>query len=63
MPIVNLKTLGELSEEQKAKISEEFTETLQKVANKSPEYVYVVIDEVEEENWAKGGTLFSESKG
>ncbi|MEA3476334.1 MAG: 4-oxalocrotonate tautomerase family protein [Candidatus Cloacimonadota bacterium] len=60
MPYINLKTLGKLTEYQKSEISKQFTETLEKVANKSKNSVYIVIDEVERENWAVGGKLFSE---
>jgi 4-oxalocrotonate tautomerase len=58
MPIVELKILGKLTRDQKAQISEEFTETLQRVAGKPPEYTYVVIQEVEREDWAHKGQLF-----
>ena len=58
MPVINLQTVGKLSHEQKEQITKEFTETLQKVAGKPPEYVYVIIDEVEPENWGHKGKLF-----
>jgi len=58
MPIVELKLVGTLTHEQKAQISKEFTETLQRVAGKPPEYVYVLIQEVEREDWAHKGQLF-----
>ncbi|RLD56620.1 MAG: 4-oxalocrotonate tautomerase [Bacteroidetes bacterium] len=61
MPYINLKTLGKLTEKQKAQIAKEFTETLEKVANKPKNSVYIVIDEVERENWAVGGKLFSDN--
>lgn len=60
MPFVNVKTLGNLSEKQKSEISERITKTLEEVAGKSPKYVYVVFDEVDKENWAIAGKLFSE---
>jgi 4-oxalocrotonate tautomerase len=60
MPYVNLKLLGKLTKEQKAKIVREFSDTLQRVAGKPSEYTYVVIEEIERENWGKGGMLFSE---
>lgn len=60
MPYINLKILGKLTEAQKSEISKQFTQTLEKVANKPPNSVYVVIDEVERENWAVSGKLFSE---
>ena len=58
MPIVELKLVGTLTHDQKAQISKEFTETLQRVAGKPPEYVYVLIQEVEREDWAHKGQLF-----
>lgn len=60
MPYVNLKLLGKLTKEQKSKIVEEFSETLERVAGKPSEHTYIVIDEVERENWGKGGKLFSD---
>jgi 4-oxalocrotonate tautomerase len=61
MPVVNVKLVGTLKEEQKAEIAEKFTKTLEEVAGKPPKYVYVVFDEVKRENWAMAGTLFSQS--
>ena len=60
MPFVNVKLVGKLSEKQKAEIASKFTKTLEDVAGKSAKYVYVVFDEVERENWAMAGTLFSQ---
>ncbi|MBS3777779.1 MAG: 4-oxalocrotonate tautomerase family protein [Candidatus Thermoplasmatota archaeon] len=60
MPVVNVKLVGKLSEEQKAEIADQFTKTLEDVAGKPPKYVYVVFDEVERENWAMAGKLFSD---
>ncbi len=60
MPIVELKTLGKLTHDQKAEITERFTRTLKEVAGKPPEYVYVVIHEIERVNWGHRGILFSD---
>ncbi|RMA93134.1 tautomerase family protein [Hydrogenothermus marinus] len=60
MPYVNVKVAGKLTKEQKQKIVEGITKVLQDVANKPPEAIYIVIDEVERENWAKGGKLLSD---
>lgn len=57
MPYVNVKLAGKLSKEQKAKIAEEITDTLERVANKPKSYTYIVFDEVEGENWAVAGEL------
>lgn len=58
MPYVNLKLVGKLTKEQKEKIAKEFTDTLQRVAGKPKEATYLVIDEVQGENWAKGDKFF-----
>lgn len=58
MPYVNLKLVGRLNREQKKKIAEGFSETLFKVAGKSKESIYLVIDEVAGENWAQGDKFF-----
>ncbi len=58
MPYINLKLVGKLSKEQKEKIAKEFSDTLLKVAGKPKEATYLVIDEVDGENWAKGDKFF-----
>ena len=60
MPVIELKILGKLTHEQKAEISKQFTKTLQDVAGKPPNYTYVIIHEIERENWAHQGLLFSD---
>ncbi|WP_028950795.1 tautomerase family protein [Sulfurihydrogenibium subterraneum] len=60
MPYVNVKVAGKLTKEQKEKIVEGITKLLEEVANKPPQSTYVVIDEVERENWGKGGKLLSD---
>lgn len=57
MPFVNVQVAGMLTKDQKAQISKEITETLQRVAAKPPEATHVVIQEVPRENWAKAGKL------
>ena len=59
MPFINLKLVGKLTREQKAKIAKEFTDTLLRVAGKPKEYTYLVIDEVSGENWAQGEKFFA----
>lgn len=58
MPYINLKLVGKLTTEQKIKIAKEFSDTLLKVANKPKESTYLVIDEINGENWAQGEKLF-----
>ena len=57
MPYINLKVAGKLTREQKTAIAEEFAETLEKIAGKPKNATYLVIDEVERENWAQGDKL------
>ena len=58
MPYINLRVVGKLSKEQKKEIAKQFSDTLQKVANKPKEYTYLVIDEIPGENWAQGEKFF-----
>jgi len=58
MPFINLKLVGKLSKEQKKEIAEQFCDTLLKVAGKPKDSLYLVIDEVNGENWAKGDKFF-----
>lgn len=57
MPYVALKLVGKLSKEQKSKIVEEFTRTLEQVAKKPKEYTYVSIEEFEASDWGMAGKL------
>ena len=57
MPYINLKVAGKLTREQKTAIAEEFAKTLEKIAGKPKNATYLVIDEVERENWAQGDKL------
>ncbi len=59
MPYVNVKVAGGLTKDQKEKIVEGITKLLEDVAGKPPSVTYVVIEEVERENWAVGGKLLS----
>ena len=57
MPYISLKVAGKLTREQKAAIAKEFASALEKIAGKPKDSTYLVIDEVERENWAKGDNL------
>lgn len=57
MPYISLRVAGKLSREQKTAIAKEFAETLERVAAKPKDSTYLVFDEVERENWAKGDKL------
>lgn len=54
MPYINLKLVGTLTKEQKNEIAKQFSDTLLDVVGKPKEAVYLVIDEVDGKNWAKG---------
>lgn len=56
MPYVNIKiTKDRVTPEQKALLIEEVTALLQKVLNKNPATTFVIIDEVETDNWGIAG--------
>ena len=57
MPYVSLRVAGKLTRQQKETIAKEFAETLERVAGKPKDATYLVFDEVERENWAKGEKL------
>jgi len=58
MPYINLKLVGKLTKAQKKAIAEQFSQTLETVAKKPREYLYLVIDEIPGENWAQGDKFF-----
>ncbi|MFZ5484000.1 MAG: tautomerase family protein [Pseudomonadota bacterium] len=60
MPVVTLKLAGTLSRDQKQKIAEEITETLERVALKPRRYTYIAFEELPDENWAIAGQLLDE---
>jgi len=60
MPYVNIKLAGSVTREQKAQIAKEFTETLERVANKPKSYTYITFEEVAYDDWAIGGKLLDE---
>ena len=56
MPYVNIKITREgATKNQKAALIKGVTDLLVKVLNKSPATTFVVIDEVEKEDWGIGG--------
>ena len=60
MPYVNIRIAGSLSREQKARIAEEITDTLARIADKPASYTYIAFDELADENWAIAGKLLDE---
>lgn len=57
MPYVNVRIAGTITYEQKEKIAEEISDTLERVINKPKSATYITFDEVPRENWAVGGNL------
>lgn len=56
MPYVNIKiTKTGATAEQKAELIKGATELLQRVLNKNPATTFVIIEEVETDNWGVGG--------
>lgn len=57
MPFVNIQITreGNVTAEQKAALIKGATDLLQQVLNKNPETTFVIIDEVETDNWGVGG--------
>lgn len=61
MPYVNIKITREgATAAQKAEIIKGVTELLVRVLNKNPVTTFVVIDEIEKENWGIGGVPVDE---
>lgn len=57
MPYISLRVAGKLTREQKLAIAKEFSETLEKIANKPKNTTYLVFDEVDRGSWAVGDQL------
>lgn len=62
MPYINLQITRGASREQKQRIVEEFTATLSTVLGKKPEYIHIVIQEIEEDDWGFAGMLTDDWK-
>ncbi len=62
MPYVNIRVAGKLSKEQKANIAKGVTDVISREANKPPEAILLMIDELEPENIAKAGVLLNPPK-
>lgn len=60
MPYVKIELISGRSKEQKAKLAKDVTDALQRHCNAKPESTFVVIQDVEKENWASGGVLLSD---
>ena len=55
MPYVNIRITPGATEAQKAELIAGATDLLVKVLNKNPATTFVIIDEVQTENWGVGG--------
>ena len=62
MPYINVKMIKGRTVEQKNAIIAGVTQVVSEVLNKNPEATYVVIDEVESDNWGIGGKSMTERK-
>ena len=61
MPYVNFRITKEgATAEQKLELIKGATELLQRVLNKNPATTFVIIDEVETDNWGIGGKTVTE---
>lgn len=61
MPFVNIQITREgATAEQKAQLIEGVTDLLVKVLNKNPATTFVIIDEVDTDNWGIGGKTVTE---
>lgn len=60
MPYVNIKIAGGATKEEKTKLIEGATKLLEDVLGKTPKSIYVVIDEVNTDNWGVGGESITE---
>ncbi|PID29995.1 MAG: hypothetical protein CSB55_00450 [Candidatus Cloacimonadota bacterium] len=55
MPILTLENAGKLTKEQKDQLIEEMTDIVAKLTGKPKNYVYVMIKEIDRENFGIGG--------
>ncbi|MFN3512707.1 MAG: tautomerase family protein [Phenylobacterium sp.] len=55
MPYVNIRITPGATDDQKAELIKGATDLLVKVLNKNPATTFVIIDEVETENWGVAG--------
>ncbi|PAF54192.1 4-oxalocrotonate tautomerase [Helicobacter sp. 13S00482-2] len=60
MPYVDIKVGGKLSAEQKREIARDVSESLQRVARKPKESVYISFTEFDRDSFAKGEKLLTD---
>ncbi|MFE4515760.1 2-hydroxymuconate tautomerase [Kitasatospora sp. NPDC056783] len=59
MPMIRVQMFPGRTSEQKEALVQELTEAIVRTCDAKTEDVWVIIDEVERENWALGGTMYS----
>jgi 4-oxalocrotonate tautomerase len=57
MPYVNVQILKGANRDQKEKMVKEITQTLVNVLGKKPEYIHIVIQEIDTDDWGYAGML------
>ncbi|MGB1109666.1 MAG: tautomerase family protein [Gammaproteobacteria bacterium] len=63
MPLVNIRIARDgASTEQKKQLIDAVTQAVSQTLGKSPKSTWVVIDEVEPENWGVGGETIAEMR-
>ncbi len=62
MPIVNIQILKGRSHEQKKKLTKAVTDAIVATIGVKPEAVWIVVEEMEKENFSTGGILHSEKQ-
>lgn len=60
MPIVNIDVASKLSKEQKAALVKGITSTITEVTSAPDQAVTIIINEIDRDNIAKAGVLFSD---
>lgn len=63
MPVVTIKIAKGRSVEQKRELAKKFCDTMVSVLGVKPEWVSIIIDEYDRENWSTGGELHSDKFG
>ena len=60
MPVVSIQLLSGRSKDQKSKIAKAVTNAMVDIGGAKPEGVHVIFSDVEKDDWANGGVLFSD---
>lgn len=63
MPIVTIKIARGRSQEQKRRLAQEITAVVVRTLEVEPDWVSVLIEEFDRENWATGGQLHLDKLG